>query len=87
MKETKGWDLATLQSPAAVHLALTLPSSSNAQQFAEDLREAVQTVQGDTMGKWVGGNAGIYGLAASVPASFIEESVKVYLDTYTKAVE
>ena len=35
--------------------------------------------------RYSGGTAGIYGMAASLPASFIEESVKVYLDTYTKA--
>lgn len=29
------------------------------------------------------GTAGIYGMCASLPATFIEESVKVYLDTYT----
>ena len=42
-------------------------------------------VRADKSGKYSGGTAGIYGMAASLPASFIEESVKVYLDTYTKA--
>ena len=85
MKDIRGWDIATLQHPASAHLALTLPSSKNHAQFAQDLRQAVQMVRADTSGKYSGGTAGIYGMAASLPASFIEESVKVYLDTYTKA--
>ena len=48
-------------------------------------RQAVEMVRADKSGKYSGGTAGIYGMAASLPASFIEESVKVYLDTYTKA--
>mmetsp|Transcript_61992 Transcript_61992/g.103050 ORF Transcript_61992/g.103050 Transcript_61992/m.103050 type:complete len:592 (+) Transcript_61992:2-1777(+) len=80
LKEEGGWELATLQNPPAVHLALTLPTSKNAPRFIDDLRTAVSTVRSDTSGKFRGGTAGLYGMAASVPAAFIAESAKVYLD-------
>merc|ERR1719399_1140441 len=67
MKEIGGWDLATLQNPPAIHLALPLPSSRNADRFIDDLRVAVATVREDVEGKYVKGTAGIYGMAASVP--------------------
>lgn len=85
MKDLGGWDLASCQHPPSVHLALTLPTSKNADQFVDDLQRAVRLVREDTTGKYKGGTAGIYGTAASLPASFVEESVKVYLDAYTKA--
>lgn len=81
MKEIGGWDLATLQNPAAIHLALTLPSSKNVDKFIADLRTAVLTVSADAEGKYKKGTAGIYGMAASVPPAFIAESAKVFLDT------
>ena len=40
MKELRGWDLATLQSPPAIHLALTLPTSANADAFIAACRDA-----------------------------------------------
>lgn len=84
MQEKSGWNLATLQNPPSVHLALTLPSAGNAARFVRDLEEATAIVREDMRGEQKlarGGNAGIYGMAASVPAAFIEESVKIYLDT------
>jgi sphinganine-1-phosphate aldolase len=68
-----------------VHLALTLPTSKNADRFIADLREAVVRVRSDTTGKYSGGTAGMYGMAASMPSGFVEESVKVFLDTCTAA--
>ena len=53
IKEIGEWDLATLQNPPAVHLALTLPTSKNADRFISDLREAVARVRADTSGKYV----------------------------------
>ena len=86
MKDLRGWELATLQRPAAVHLALTLPSSSNAETFADDLRLAVAMVR-DNPEKYSGGTAGLYGTASKLPASFVEESAKVYLDIMTIAAD
>ena len=43
-------------------------------------REAVRIVQADPK-KYSGGTAGLYGTAAQMPAAFVEESAKAYLDT------
>ena len=43
LKEIGGWELATLQNPAAVHLAVTLPTAKNATRFVDELRAAVAT--------------------------------------------
>ena len=82
MHQIGGWELATLQSPAAIHLALTLPSAANAEHFVADLRAAVAKVR-ENPDEFRGGNAGIYGMAASLPAGFLEDTTKVYLDTMT----
>ena len=37
--------------------------------------------------KYKGGSAGLYGMASSLPTSFIEETAKVYLDTMTACPE
>lgn len=80
MKEQFGWELATLQSPPGVHLATTLPSARNADKFVADLRAAVAAVRADGSGKYANGTAGLYGTVAALPAGFVEESVKVFLD-------
>ena len=80
MKATRDWDLATLQNPPAVHLALTLATARNARLFVQDLRAAVAAVRDDAGGKYKS-TAGIYGMAASLPTEFIEDTVKIYLDT------
>lgn len=86
LKEVRGWDLATLQRPPSVHLALTLPTSENADQFIDDLKQAVAKVKADPQ-KYSGGTAGLYGTASKMPASFVEESAKVFLDVMTMAAE
>jgi sphinganine-1-phosphate aldolase len=80
LKEVGGWELATLQNPPAVHLAVTMPTSRNAERFVADLRTAVARVRA-LPEKYKGGSAGLYGMASSLPTGFIEETVKVYLDT------
>ncbi|EOD12764.1 hypothetical protein EMIHUDRAFT_316847 [Emiliania huxleyi CCMP1516] len=83
LKEIGGWELATLQNPAAVHLAVTLPTAKNATRFVDELRAAVRSEPE----KYKGGSAGLYGMASSLPTSFIEETAKVYLDTMTACPE
>ena len=80
LKQTGGWELATLQKPASVHLALTLPSSKNAEAFVSDLKAAVALVKSEPE-KWSGGTAGLYGTLSKLPPAFLEESAKVFLDT------
>ena len=76
-----GWELATLQRPASVHLALTLPSARNAAAFIEDLKAAVAMLRADPE-KWSGGTAGLYGSLSKLPPAFLEESAKVCASTY-----
>jgi len=80
MKQKHDWELATLQNPPAIHLAMTKLTARNATQFLKDLKEAVAIVRADTEGKF-NSTAGMYGMAAKLPSQLIEESVKVYLDT------
>mmetsp|Transcript_11427 Transcript_11427/g.37782 ORF Transcript_11427/g.37782 Transcript_11427/m.37782 type:complete len:553 (+) Transcript_11427:413-2071(+) len=80
LKDVGGWELATLQNPPAVHLAVTLPTSRNAERFVADLRTAVARVR-ELPAQYTGGSAGLYGMVSSLPTGFIEETVKVYLDT------
>merc|ERR1719336_1367542 len=84
MRQQHEWDLATCQNPACVHLALTLPSSRNADLFLANLEEAVRTVKEDTSGKF-NSTAGVYGMAASLPASFLEDAAAAYLDAMIEA--
>jgi sphinganine-1-phosphate aldolase len=86
LKEVGGWELGTLQKPAAVHLALTLPSSRNADAFIADLREAMAMLKSDPA-RWSGGTAGLYGTASKMPSAFIEETVKVFLDTMSECTD
>ena len=83
LKQVGQWELATLQKPAAVHLALTLPSSRNADVFIHEMKEALAMLRADPA-KWSGGTAGLYGSATKMPAAFIEESAKVFLDAMTE---
>ncbi|CAE7180093.1 Sgpl1 [Symbiodinium pilosum] len=59
MKQKYGWELATCQNPACVHLAVTLPSAKNAGQFLADLEASVQTAREDPS-KFTS-TAGMYG--------------------------
>eukprot|EP00931_Biecheleriopsis_adriatica_P048136 TRINITY_DN27802_c0_g1_i1.p1 TRINITY_DN27802_c0_g1~~TRINITY_DN27802_c0_g1_i1.p1 ORF type:complete len:565 (+),score=115.83 TRINITY_DN27802_c0_g1_i1:44-1696(+) len=78
MQQNHGWELATCQNPACVHLALTLPTSRNAGQFLLDLKDTIEAVKADP--KRFSSTAGLYGMASSLPASFLEDAVGAYLD-------
>mmetsp|Transcript_59900 Transcript_59900/g.188077 ORF Transcript_59900/g.188077 Transcript_59900/m.188077 type:complete len:551 (+) Transcript_59900:35-1687(+) len=83
LQQKHGWDLQTCQNPPCIHLALTLPSSRNADQFVEDLRDTVAIVQADA--KAFSSTAGMYGMAASLPGSFLEDAAAAYLDAMIEA--
>eukprot|EP00440_Ansanella_granifera_P002610 gb/GFBE01002837.1/.p1 GENE.gb/GFBE01002837.1/~~gb/GFBE01002837.1/.p1 ORF type:complete len:545 (+),score=114.76 gb/GFBE01002837.1/:1-1635(+) len=83
MQQKSGWELATCQHPPCVHLALTLPSSRNAEQFLVDLKEAVQEVKADP--KRFSSTAGLYGMAASLPSGFLEDAAGAYIDAMIEA--
>jgi len=84
MQQNFGWDLQTCQHPPCIHLALTLPSSRNADRFVADLRNAVETVK---TGKGsFASTAGLYGMAASLPATFLEDAAAAYIDAMNEAL-
>jgi len=84
MQKKFGWELATCQNPSCVHIALTLPTSKNADQFLVDLRESVKDVRANSQAYL--STAGLYGMAASLPASFLEDAAATYLDAMSEAM-
>lgn len=64
---TAGWSLSSLQSPACIHLCITLNSAPNIERLLQDLREAVKKVrsEGDKGSKK--GTAGVYGTVGAIP--------------------
>lgn len=83
MQQMHEWDLQTCQHPPCVHLALTLPTSGNADKFLADLRDAVAAVKKDP--KAYSSTAGVYGMAASLPGSFLEDAAAAYIDAMIEA--
>jgi len=84
MQKKFGWELASCQNPPCVHLALTLPTSKNADQFLLDLKESVKIVFAEPKG--FTSTAGMYGMAASLPSSFLEDAAATYLDAMSEAI-
>ncbi|KAI3634617.1 hypothetical protein MIR68_006998 [Amoeboaphelidium protococcarum] len=90
----KGWNLNTLQHPAAIHICCTLPTVNSYGQFIADLKDAVEQVRiktlkaiahGDVKQNQEEGNAAIYGMAASIPDKRLVGDIAAgYLDALTK---
>mmetsp|Transcript_90776 Transcript_90776/g.166280 ORF Transcript_90776/g.166280 Transcript_90776/m.166280 type:complete len:259 (-) Transcript_90776:26-802(-) len=82
MKQNFGWELGTCQRPPCVHLAFTLPNSKNAEVFLEDLQQTLEIIKADKTGSFTK-TAGVYGMAGSLPSSFIEPAAAAFLDAMT----
>ena len=93
---TKGWHLNSLQSPPAIHVAVTLPIVKVWEKLVSDLeavvegekeKERVRVVEGKgAKGKTVGDSAALYGVAGSLPnKSVVVELASGFLDTLYKA--
>jgi sphinganine-1-phosphate aldolase len=81
----KGWDLNSLQSPPAVHIACTLLTVPHAEQFLQDLRESVNEIKSNPNRK-SSKTAAIYGMAASIPdKSIVNEVACGFLDALYSA--
>jgi sphinganine-1-phosphate aldolase len=65
--QARGWNLNTMQNPAALHICVTFANAPHAGTFVEDLRAAVEEVRTAPPGRFKGGSGAIYGLAATVP--------------------
>ncbi|CAG8662028.1 22077_t:CDS:2 [Cetraspora pellucida] len=65
----KGWNLNALQNPPAVHIACTMLTVPNADQFVKDLRDSVNEIKLNKFKpeRSTGDSAAIYGLAATLP--------------------
>jgi len=77
----RGWSLNGLQSPPAVHIALTLRHAQPGvtDRFLSDLRESVEYVREHPEEK--GGMAPVYGMAASIPfRGMVDDLLRRYLD-------
>lgn len=92
----KGWHLSALQSPPAVHVAVTLPVSAAADKLIQDLiavvaaereKEQLRVAGGkDRRGAAKGDTAALYGVAGSLPnKSVVVGIARGYLDTLYKA--
>jgi len=92
----KGWHLNSLQTPPAIHVAVTLPIVKVWEKLVADLeavvegekeRERVRIVEGKgAKGKAVGDTAALYGVAGSLPnKSIVVELASGFLDTLYKA--
>jgi sphinganine-1-phosphate aldolase len=79
-----GWNLNTLQNPAAIHICVTLLTVPATDAFLADLGKSIAEVKAQK-GKSQG-TAAIYGMAASIPdKSLVGDVAKGYLDLLTKA--
>jgi len=92
----RGWHLNSLQSPPAIHVAVTLPIVKVWEKLVSDLeavvegekeKERVRIVEGKgAKGKSLGDSAALYGVAGSLPnKSVVVELASGFLDTLYKA--
>lgn len=92
----KGWHLNSLQSPPAVHIAMTLPTCKVWEKFVGDLESVVEDEQEKDRVRIVegkgaknmptGDSAALYGVAGSLPnKGVVVELATGFLDTLYKA--
>ncbi|KAF2470585.1 sphingosine-1-phosphate lyase 1 [Lindgomyces ingoldianus] len=92
----KGWHLNALQSPPAIHVAVTLPIVKAADKLIADLVEVTEevrererkTIAGGKVAKGAvkGDAAALYGVAGSLPnKTVVVDLAKGFLDTLYKA--
>ncbi|ORY18782.1 sphingosine-1-phosphate lyase-like protein [Clohesyomyces aquaticus] len=92
----KGWHLNALQSPPAIHIAVTLPVVQVVDKLIEDLVEVTEGVRErerkrisegkGAKGAVKGDTAALYGVAGSLPnKSVVVDLAKGFLDTLYKA--
>lgn len=93
---TKGWHLNALQSPPAVHVAVTLPIVASWEDLVKDLKAVIVDVNEKerkalaegkaTRGIAKGSASALYGVAGSLPTkTVVNELAKSFLDTLYKA--
>lgn len=89
----KGWHLNALQSPPAIHIAVTMPIVAAADDLLKDLKSALgemreQEIRDRKEGreKKMGNTVALYGVAGALPdKTVVKELCRGYLDTLYKA--
>lgn len=91
----KGWHLNALQSPAAMHVAFTIPTAAAVDKLTEDLIDVVRKElekaeervrQGKSYSRKRGDTSALYGVAGSIPdKSIVTRLAEGFLDTLYKA--
>ena len=91
---SKGWHLNALQSPAAIHVAFTVPTAAAVDQLITDVVEVVEKElakaeerkrQGKSYVIKRGDTAALYGVAGSMPdKSIVSRLAEGFLDTLYK---
>uniref|UniRef100_A0A0C9S997 Sphingosine-1-phosphate lyase n=1 Tax=Wollemia nobilis TaxID=56998 RepID=A0A0C9S997_9CONI len=77
---SRGWHLNPLQRPNSVHICLTLQHTAIAEDFLNDLKEAVRTVH-ENPNAFEDGMAPIYGAAAKMPdRGTVQDLLIAYMD-------
>ena len=65
--KSRGWNLNTLQNPAAIHLCVTFANAERAStSFVDDLAASVAAVRAAPPGTYKNGSGAIYGMAESI---------------------
>lgn len=92
---SRGWHLNALQSPAAIHVAFTVPTARAIDRLTSDLVEVVEKQlekaeerkrQGKSYVIKRGDTAALYGVAGSMPdKSIVSRLAEGFLDTLYKA--
>jgi sphinganine-1-phosphate aldolase len=92
---SKGWHLNALQSPAAIHVAFTVPTAAALDRLTSDIIEAVQDQlekaeerkrQGKSYVLKRGDTAALYGVAGAMPDKrIVSRLAEGFLDTLYKA--
>lgn len=87
----KGWHLNALQSPAAMHVAFTIPTATAIDKLTSDLVDVVEQEQvkieerrrlGKSVERVRGDTSALYGVAGSIPdKSIVNRLAEGFLDT------
>ena len=78
----KGWNLNTLQFPSCIHICCTHLHRDKADQFLNDLQDAVVEVKSHPE-KFSGGTVAMYGMAHSIPdVTLLEPIARGFIDAF-----
>ena len=80
MMTKRGWSLNDLQSPACIHVCVTLNVAPRALDFLEDLKASVAEVREEGSSGMKKGNAGIYGSVGHVPEGPVNHILRTFTD-------